>query len=162
MRFFCQCSGSCSSTACMSSFGLDGCILEDPYLSCYCWWQMFKTGQSVVRGDTCRAQAGVGPLLQWVTTMPRWLTPVSECSRRGITTRGSPQMLRGITKRSSAFTTSGRSSRPGTNHVQPPENHTRSSIMTPVTSYRKQGWNRSTTSCPCALKRSPIDRSGAT
>ena len=74
---------------------------------------------------------------------------------------GSPQNRSGNATRSSAFTTSGRSSKPGTNHAQPPKKPIRSSIMTPVTSYRNEGWDTSTTFCPRALKGSPIDRSGA-
>ena len=75
-----------------------------------------------------------------------------------MTSWGSPQNWSRNATRNSPFTTSGRSPKPGTNHTQPPEKHTRSSILTPVTSYKNQGWDTSTASCP---KRSPIDHSGA-
>ena len=77
-----------------------------------------------------------------------------------MTSHGSPQNCSGNATRSSAFTTSGTSSKPETNNAQPPEKHTRRFVMTPVTSYRNIGWDTSTTSYARALKTSPIDCSG--
>ena len=66
-------------------------------------------------------------------------------SKMRIASHASPPNWSRNATRNNTLATSGKSSKSETNHVQPPEKNTRSSIMTPVT-YRNHGWGTSTPS----------------